>query len=226
MLESYLDELRAQLSRLPAADVADVVDECRDHLLSHADDLVGHGQHPATAMSSALRSFGTGASVVDGLRGELHRAALRRLSRLLLFSGPLLAVSWRAVVVLGPPAPWRDDAQPRLVGTFDIAGLCTATVAVLLAGLGLALLVLPTRAGVPAGTRTRCQRWASVGLVGAVGFGGLATLQTVGYLIARGAIDAHSVAWGPVAALAVLTLALAALFTRPLRAVAALHRAR
>lgn len=222
-LETYLQALRVRLG-LTGAELSEVLDECRDHLCSHVELLRAQGRSPAAAARLAVREFGDPGAVASGMRAEFRRRVLRRLSGLLLVAGPVLGLAWQLVVALGPPAPWPDRSQPPVLAVFDFGSELTATAALVLAAASLAMISLSGRFGASPG-RPGWQRWSFGSCAAAVGCALAALVQTVGYLVARGLIDGHSLAWPPVAGVAALTAVGAAPFVSPLRAVLALRRA-
>jgi hypothetical protein len=64
-----------------AVDRLDVVYECRDHLISHVERLLGEGISPEAATELAIAQFGTNASVAAGIHREFPRRLPRRPSR-------------------------------------------------------------------------------------------------------------------------------------------------
>jgi hypothetical protein len=225
-LDAYLNALRDELGpRSSGGPAADLIDECRDHILSHAEYSIAQGVSPRSAIGSALHDFGALETVTMVMRGECRRQYLRRLSTVLLISGGVLGGCWRGVIAFGPVAPWRDGAQPAAIAAFDTIGDATATVAVALAAASLLLLLLPERLGplrAPTLLRPVGQRWAGwCCLVSAV-LGATAVLQVAAYLISRGAMSPASVAWPAVSGAGLLTLAGVAAVVRPLRTVVAL----
>ena len=228
VLEDYLVDLRYRLGRpgaeLPAAELSEVVDECRDHLLSNVELLAARGRTRASAARLAIIEFGAVSDVAAGLRAEFRRRVLLRLSALLLVTGPILGLAWQLVVTFGPPAPWPDQAQPPVLAAFDIGAELTAVAALALAAVSLAMIALPGR--VPRLERFQAagRRAASGSCLGAVLCALAALMQTLGYLVARGWVAGNSVAWPLVGGVAVLTVLGAAPFARPLRAALALRR--
>ncbi|WP_028935981.1 hypothetical protein [Pseudonocardia spinosispora] len=222
-LDAYLDRLRTELGPGTGSEVTDLIDECRDHVLSHAEESVAHGGSPRSAMVEALSDFGAASSVGPVMRGELRRRPLRRLSAALLAAGAVLGAGWHCVIAFGPPAPWTDEARPLRIEAIRVVGHVSTLVAVVLALASLALLTVPGRLNAYSTARSLCQGLAMRACVISVVLGVVAATQVAAYLLSRGTVRPESLAWPAVWAAVGLTVAGVPVVLRPLRTVVALR---
>jgi hypothetical protein len=216
-VQAYLRRLGGRLRLRPDdSGRRDLIDEARDHILSHAEELVADGVSPRVAVATAVRAFGPEERVAPALRGELVRRHLIRLSTALVILGVALGTGWQWLLAEAPPMPWPEHTRPVVLGLLDTGSDYTAAGAVLLASVGLALLVLPGRVPAMHRWRARCQRWSARASAASAVLGAAACVQLIGYLAVRAALAPASLAWPSVAIAGVLTLTGAAAVIAPL----------
>ena len=221
-IDAYLRRLVGGQPFLSAdSGCADLLDEVRDHVLSHAEQLMADGVMPHVAVSAALRDFGQPEKVGPALRADLLRPHLRRLSATLLLIGVALGAGWLYLLQVAPRTPWTHAARPIILGVLDKGADLCAAAAVPLAIASLGLLVLPSRWCTADQWRRRCQHWSFRTCVASVILGLAAACQLLGYLAVRGMLAPASLSWPAVSLAGLLTLSSVPLVARPLRAVVA-----
>ncbi|MBB6374301.1 hypothetical protein BKA01_001523 [Pseudonocardia eucalypti] len=112
-------------------------------------------------MTTAVREFGSPATIGPALRAELLRPHLQQLSTALLLVGAVVGLGWRTVLDHAPPMPWSVHTRPAILLALDTGAEYTGPAALGLAALGLLLLVTPTHLRALTGWRPHGQRWAT-----------------------------------------------------------------
>jgi hypothetical protein len=128
----YLAAVTAQLTGPPAARVA-VTDELRDGLLEALETYQGHGCSQAEATAAAIAEFGHPDTVAAAFGPELGAVQARRVALGLLTTGPLVGLTWIAVVAVNALPPWRH----QLTGPWLALPLVGLALAVACPALGL-----------------------------------------------------------------------------------------
>lgn len=213
-VEACLEQLRERLwPGLVDTGVDGVLDEIRDHLLCEVAERVAAHEDDVTAARRAVHGLGPVDRLAAGLRTELVRPHLRRLSATLLCFGAAAAAVWNAALLAGPAEPWPEPGQPMQVSLLDEGGEWTGVATVLAALVGLVLMAGAGRWGRP-GFREKGQRWAAGACVASAVLGVATAGQLAAYLAVRAHAEPHSLSVPAVAAAALFT-ALGALFLLP-----------
>jgi hypothetical protein len=97
-IAAYLDAVAAGLVG-PRACRRAILDELRDGLHEAAATYHRHGVPATEAVSAALHEFGSPAALASGFAGELAVVRARRTTLAYLTTGPLIGLSWLAVIV-------------------------------------------------------------------------------------------------------------------------------
>ncbi|HEY2206568.1 MAG TPA: permease prefix domain 1-containing protein [Pseudonocardia sp.] len=213
-LDAYLAEVGRRLSD---PDRGEVLDELRDHALSHAESLVAAGVADREAVAVAVRDLGPVDRLAGRLRAELLRPYLRRLSAALLLTGLACAATWTAVLLAGPAEPWDERTEPALVALLDVSGRWSAESALGLAATSVLTLLLTGRMRCSPRNRWTSQVLAITAASASLVLGIATGLQLLVYLAIRAHVSAASLAWPLVITTALLTLGAAPLVLHPLR---------
>jgi hypothetical protein len=136
-IADYLAAVAAQLPGPPAARVA-VTDELRDGLMEARETHRGRGCSQAEATAAVIAEFGDPDTVAAAFGPELGAVQARRVAVGLLVTGPLVGLTWIAVVAVNALPPWRH----QLIGPWLALPLVGLALAV--AGPALGLTVAAT----------------------------------------------------------------------------------
>lgn len=131
-VDGYLAAVASRLTG-PAAARAAITDELRDGLLETlaTHRALGCSQQEATA--AAIAEFGDPPTVAAAFGPELAAVQARRVALGLLVTGPLVGLTWVAVVVVNGLLPW----QQQLTGPWLALPLVALALAVACPALGL-----------------------------------------------------------------------------------------
>lgn len=105
-IAAYLDAVGQRLLG-PRTCRRAILDELRDGLHEAAATRYQRGVPAAEAVAAALHEFGPPAALAVGFAGELAIARARRTTLAYLATGPLIGLSWLAVIV--PTRWWQRD---------------------------------------------------------------------------------------------------------------------
>ena len=94
-VEHYLAEVTARLPAL-AKGRSGIVAELRSGLLDATDSHQSAGLPPTQAVQAAIREFGDPGLVADGFLPEIAASHARRVTTVLLVTGPLVGLLWLA----------------------------------------------------------------------------------------------------------------------------------
>ncbi len=134
-LDTYLQELRAALKRLPADERAAVLDEVRSHLAEQVQELVAEGMDPGKAEVLAAANFGDPKEIAAGYdegTGELRAndAVLRVAKAAAKGAGTAAVATGR---VAGKALPSLFKIMAAVVITCIVVSGAVAIVAVVMA---------------------------------------------------------------------------------------------
>jgi hypothetical protein len=132
----YLTTVSDQLPG-PVAGRARIIDELRDGLMETLQAHHARGCSPQEAPVAAIAEFGDPHMVAAGFGPELAAVQARRVALGLLATGPLVGLSWIAVVAVNALPPWRH----QLTGPWLALPLVGLALAVACPALGLTVAV-------------------------------------------------------------------------------------
>jgi hypothetical protein len=120
-LRRYADQLGRQLIG-PGWRRSEIVDEVMDGLLCAADDHLAACSDRVEAARRAVEEWGAPGAVARAYNDATLRLIAKRLSWQTLCVLPLIGVSWGALLLAGPAAPWPHH-PPILVFAVSVAWL-------------------------------------------------------------------------------------------------------
>lgn len=174
-VERYLAEVTARLPGRPEAH-SGIVAELRSGLLDATDSYESAGLPPAQAVQAAIAEFGDPGLVADGFLPEIAASQARRVTAVLLVTGPVVGLLWLATaaashLAIRIAAFWEWTSPPAGLG----AGIQFVAIAVVVtAGAGAVGIAVTGRLSrwLPARPR-RAPLAAAIAGFGAVGADGL-----------------------------------------------------